>query len=113
MKKILAVTFFVITLSAVVLLSCEKTGSDTVTNSSTTSTCRDSAFLFADSIACAGKSVFHDYNTNKNIVMANTIPAIDTIVNGADFFITYDSIGTEACLGALLIKANITCYQRR
>lgn len=112
MKKLI-IGLLMLAAGSYIFVSCEKTSSVPDPVTPTTHACTDSAWLLADTLySCFGKSVLQIRGNNKLIVSNNAITAIDTIAGNASFYITYDSIGTIACGGAVLTKANITCYQR-
>ena len=116
MKKIIFGMCLLIAGACVFFVSCQKSTTEVpVIERPTTITCTDSAYLFADSLfaSCVGQSIFRLHGRTTTFVSNTPITAIDTIVNGAKFYITYDSIpGTVNCGGATFTKANITCYQR-
>lgn len=114
MKKLFFLTSLFIIALSVSFSACEKNEN---TPAPTTTNCKDSAYLLADSITynCTGKNLFYIVGRNKTIAVATGLyTAIDTITRGAYFYITYDSLSTTtACNGAVYTNALLSCYQRR
>jgi|GEM_PF-5944220 len=111
MKKIFAAALSLV-IATIVFVSCEKDTADTF--KTTTVACTDSAWLWADSLSCTGKNFFQIIGSNKLIAVAPGFVDIDTVVNNAVFYITYDSIaGTTPCHGAIFQNATLSCHQRK
>ncbi len=111
MKKIITATLVLALVTTIIFVSCEK---DTNETFKTATTCTDSAYLLADSLSCPGYNLFYVHSKNKWIAVGTGIAAIDTIVNTAYFYITYDSLpGTTPCKGVAYQNATLSCYQRK
>lgn len=116
MKKVLLSFICLSVATTFLLISCQKSSDAART---TTTTCTDSAYLMPDSLlgcssaAMSNYKMFYLTKSRKDILVPRgTFTDIDTIVNGADFLINYDSVGTVAFCGAVLTKVNLTCHTK-
>jgi hypothetical protein len=114
MKKMLFLALCIATATTILLVACKKTAT-----TEATTTCTDSAFLMPDSmLACSpamssGYKMFYIRATQKDILVAKgTFTDIDTVVNGGNYLINFDSTGTVPMCGAVVTKANLTCHTK-
>lgn len=98
------------------LVSCSKTAER---QNSTTVTCTDSAYLLPDSLLGCAITTGSNYKlfflraTHKNLLVPKgTFADIDTIVNGGEYLINYDSVGTVPLCGAILTKIDLNCHTK-
>lgn len=112
MKKMFFVALATLAISAI-LHSCNKEAVN-AESTPTPSSCSTSVFLVPDSLYmnCTGKSIFYNASNGKSYVVNNAIAAIDTIRNGANFKIDFDSIGNFNCSGRIFSLINITCHTK-
>lgn len=108
MKKTIGFALFILTVSSLTFFACERELETEYEES-----CRDSAWLLADSISCSGKNFFHVY-PNELIAVDLGDPAVDTLVNNYAVGITYQLTGgTTQCMGAVYKNATLTCFEKK
>ncbi|MFY7965283.1 MAG: hypothetical protein ACOVO1_10330 [Chitinophagaceae bacterium] len=116
MKKVFFSFLFLTVATTMLLVACSKSSD---TQKSTTVNCTDSAYLLPDSLlGCAITTVsnyklFYLTATRKNLLVPKgTFTDIDTVVNGGQYLINYDSVGIVPLCGAILTKIDLTCHTK-
>ncbi len=104
--------------ATIFLVACSKTAGK---QNSTTANCTDSAYLLPDSLlgcattvtGSANYKLFFLTKTHKNLLVPKgTFADIDTVVNGGEYLIDFDSVGIVPLCGVLLTKIDLTCHTK-